>query len=48
MGYLTQIVSKDHNLTASQILDQLRAMIITSLHQTGKIGESKDGMDIAL
>lgn len=48
MGYLTQIVSKDNTLTASQFLDQLRSMIITSLHQTGKIGESKDGMDIAL
>jgi serine phosphatase RsbU (regulator of sigma subunit) len=48
IGFLTQIVAKDSKLTASQILDQLRAMIIAALHQTGKVGENKDGMDIAL
>ena len=48
IGFLTQIVAKDQNLTASQILDQLRDMIIGTLHQTGKVGESKDGMDLAL
>lgn len=48
IAFLTQIMAKGEKLTASQILDQLRAMIIASLHQTGKMGESKDGMDIAL
>jgi len=35
-------------LTASQILDQLREKVITSLHQTGEEGSSKDGMDMSL
>jgi serine phosphatase RsbU (regulator of sigma subunit) len=48
MGFLTQITTKSEKLTASQILDQLRAQIIISLHQTGKAGENKDGMDLAL
>jgi serine phosphatase RsbU (regulator of sigma subunit)/streptogramin lyase/uncharacterized membrane-anchored protein YhcB (DUF1043 family) len=30
------------------ILNELRETIIKSLHQTGKVGESQDGMDIAL
>jgi serine phosphatase RsbU (regulator of sigma subunit) len=48
IGFLTQIMAKGEPLTASQILDQLRAMIIQALHQTGKSGENKDGMDLAL
>jgi serine phosphatase RsbU (regulator of sigma subunit) len=40
--------SKDDNLTAHKILNQLRAKIKFSLHQTGKEGENKDGMDMAL
>jgi serine phosphatase RsbU (regulator of sigma subunit) len=48
IAFLTQIMAKGDRLSASQILDQLRVMIITSLHQTGKSGESKDGMDLAL
>ena len=48
MGFLTQIITKNEKLTASQILDLLRAQIIISLHQTGKSGENKDGMDLAL
>ncbi len=48
IGFLTQIMTKGEVLTASQILDKLRQMIIESLHQTGKTSESKDGMDLAL
>ncbi len=35
-------------LQANEILNQLREEVIKSLHQTGKEGEAKDGMDIAL
>ncbi len=35
-------------LPANEILNQLRDNVIKSLHQTGKEGESKDGMDVAL
>ncbi len=48
MGLLNQIISRNEKITASEILDQLRSFIITSLHQTGRTGENKDGMDIAL
>jgi serine phosphatase RsbU (regulator of sigma subunit) len=48
MGLLNQIISRNEKITASELLDQLRTLIITSLHQTGKSGESKDGMDISL
>jgi serine phosphatase RsbU (regulator of sigma subunit) len=35
-------------LTAADILNELRDQLITALHQTGKSGENKDGMDISL
>jgi CheY-like chemotaxis protein len=35
-------------LKANEILNQLRDQIIVSLHQTGAIDETKDGMDMAL
>lgn len=37
-----------NNLNANQVLSLLREKIKFSLHQTGKEGEAKDGMDIAL
>jgi len=48
--FLNEIVSKlpDADVLPSDILYQLRSNLIKSLHQTGKTGETKDGMDIAL
>lgn len=40
--------SENNHLTASRILNLLREKIKFSLHQTGKEGENKDGMDMAL
>ena len=37
-----------HKLDTGFILDELRAHIIEALHQTGKVHEAKDGMDLAL
>jgi len=48
VSYLAEIVSKSHEIHASDILNQLRNLIIKSLHQTGKEGENQDGMDMAL
>jgi CheY-like chemotaxis protein len=54
VAYLNEIINKiainKHisSLNADDILNQLREMIISSLHQTGNATESKDGMDIAL
>lgn len=54
VAYLNEIVNKisinKHisSLNTDEILNQLREMVITSLHQKGSIDEPKDGMDISL
>ncbi|MDX9854800.1 MAG: SpoIIE family protein phosphatase, partial [Tenuifilaceae bacterium] len=48
MTFLNELINKGHELHPAKILYQLRANVISSLHQTGKSGENKDGMDIAL
>jgi CheY-like chemotaxis protein len=54
VAYLNEIVNKiainKHisSLNADEILNQLREMVITSLHQTGDVNEPKDGMDISI
>lgn len=48
ISFLNEIVGKMEKPQANEILEQLRAQVIKSLHQTGKKGEAKDGMDIAL
>jgi serine phosphatase RsbU (regulator of sigma subunit) len=48
VAFLNEIITKLNNPTASEILDQLRVNVKRSLHQTGKTGEQKDGMDISL
>jgi CheY-like chemotaxis protein/serine phosphatase RsbU (regulator of sigma subunit) len=54
VAFLNDIVNKitfnRHILAlhANEILNQLRENVITSLHQTGRPDEAKDGMDIAL
>jgi CheY-like chemotaxis protein len=54
VAYLNEIVNKiainKHisSLNADDILNQLREMVISSLHQTGNMQEPRDGMDIAL
>ncbi len=48
ISFLNEIVSKPEIQSASGILNELRQHVIDSLHQTGKEGEQKDGMDISL
>jgi CheY-like chemotaxis protein len=54
VAYLNEIVNKiainKHisSLNADEILNQLREMVISSLHQTGNLNEPKDGMDITI
>lgn len=48
VSYLNEIVNSMESLQANEILNQLRSHIINSLHQSGKEGEQKDGMDMAL
>jgi serine phosphatase RsbU (regulator of sigma subunit) len=46
---LNEIIGNENdNLTAARILELLREKIKFSLHQTGKEGENKDGMDMAM
>jgi len=48
ISFLNDIVGNMENLQANLILEQLRLQVIISLHQTGKEGEAKDGMDLSL
>ena len=48
ISFLNEIVKKEKNVNASQILNELREHIVNSLQQKGLSGESKDGMDISL
>jgi len=45
---LNDIISRDDNKKPSEILQELSKNIENSLHQQGKIGETKDGMDISI
>lgn len=47
-AFLNEIVSTMKELDTSSILSELKANVIKSLHQTGEVGTSQDGMDVAL
>lgn len=46
--FLNKIVNEDKIIEANLILEELREDVIQSLKQTGREGEQKDGMDMAL
>ncbi len=48
IAFLNEIISKQTELHTDEMLEELRSHVIKSLHQTGKEGESQDGMDLAL
>lgn len=48
IAYLNEIAGKDKYIKPAEILNQLREKVIKELGQTGKIGETKDGLDISL
>ncbi len=48
IAFFNEIVSKNPNIHANEILNEMRSRVIDSLHQTGKTGGSQDGMDLAL
>lgn len=47
-AFLNEITGSTNELSSDAILNELRAHVITSLKQTGKQGEQKDGMDLVL
>jgi len=48
VAFLNEVINRFEEAKPAEILNHLRNNVIRSLHQTGKTGESKDGMDIAL
>jgi serine phosphatase RsbU (regulator of sigma subunit)/ligand-binding sensor domain-containing protein len=48
VSFLNEIVNKMEGVQANEILNQLRTSVKSTLKQTGKEGEAKDGMDLAL
>lgn len=48
VSFLNEIVNKNNTIKPSLILNQLRSQVKKTLDQTGKEGEAKDGMDIAI
>jgi len=48
IAFLNEIISKQAELHTDEMLGELRSHVIKSLHQTGKEGESQDGMDLAV
>jgi serine phosphatase RsbU (regulator of sigma subunit) len=48
-AFLNEITNQlNENLNASNVLNELRDYVISSLKQTGKKGEQKDGMDVSM
>ncbi|MDQ3191668.1 MAG: tetratricopeptide repeat protein [Bacteroidota bacterium] len=48
IAYLNEITNGEQLLEPSEILNKLREKIVKELNQHGKVGESKDGMDISI
>ena len=48
LSALNDIAANESIGNAGDILDELRNRVISALHQTGRVGEAKDGMDISL
>jgi len=48
IAFLDEIIVSHTNMNASELLNLLRNNVMESLKQTGKEGESKDGMDMSL
>ena len=48
IAFLNEITGTGKKLNAAELLEKLREKVKTALQQTGKSGETKDGMDIAL
>ena len=48
ISFLNEILNRAESMQANQILSLLRTYLISSLHQTGKKEEAKDGIEMAL
>lgn len=48
ISFLNEIVNKSGVMESGKILNELRTHVVEALKQEGKIGEQKDGMDLAI
>lgn len=48
VSFLNKIILENNTLEADRILNELRENVVSSLKQTGREGEARDGMDMAL
>ncbi len=48
IAILNEIISRNPEINAGEILNEMRKYVMKFLHQNRKTGESKDGMDVAL
>lgn len=48
MAFLNDIMARGKDLNPSEVLNQLRNMVMNLLKQTGEEGEASDGLDISL
>ena len=48
VSFLNKIILENNTLKADEILNRLRDNVVRSLKQTGREGEARDGMDMAL
>jgi serine phosphatase RsbU (regulator of sigma subunit) len=48
IAFLNEIISKNPEITANEILNEMRKQVVSSLRQGGQTGETTDGMDVSL
>ncbi|PLX12020.1 MAG: hypothetical protein C0594_02895, partial [Marinilabiliales bacterium] len=48
ISYMNELVRREEVKTTGDMLSMLRDLIVETLHQEGKAGEQKDGMDISV
>jgi serine phosphatase RsbU (regulator of sigma subunit) len=48
ISFLNEFMFEGNEYSPDEFLNEMRAHIISSLHQTGRIGEQRDGMDMAV
>lgn len=48
LSFLEEIIVGQNNEQVDEVLNLMRDKIISTLNQSGKVGESKDGMDISI
>ncbi len=48
ISFLNEIIQQEVDISSNNILNRLREYVIKSLRQTGKIGETQDGMDLSI